>query len=97
MKLPSLPIQMACMGWCDLLLKATDTGRSPQLWSVDGIDGGTSGRRLSVMESVLLDPCLSVHLKIGLNDLRSVWQSGCYRIISKRGADVSPPFPLRPI
>ena len=32
-----------------------------------------------------------------LKDLKGSMQSGCYRIVSKRGADVSPPFPLGPI
>ena len=61
------------------------------------MDGwGDLSRGLNVMESVLSDPCLSVHLKIGLifNDLSRVMQSGCYRIVSKRGADVSPPLTL---
>ena len=63
------------------------------------IGGGASLGGLFGWNPFLSDLCLPVHLKFGLIqvDLNWVMQSGCYRIVSKRGADVSPPSPLRPI
>ena len=102
MNLPSLLIQMACIGWSDSAPERdwyrgilSSVVFHPFRW--DGWrDLFGSFDRDGVRQT---DPCLSVHLKIGLIliDLSGDMQSGCYRIVSKRGADVSPPFPLRPI